>query len=141
MVESGRVTAVKGETAKVKVDKKDECSKCGMCLFPQNASSIEFDAQNQIGAKMGDLVEIEKKSDGKLLGTLLAFLVPLLLIGLAVLINYLFIKKEIFILVIAIGLIAVWYIVLALIDKKIKKLERYTTVITKILEKNTQGEI
>lgn len=141
MVESGRVTAVKGETAKVKVDKKDECTKCGMCLFPQNASSIEFDAQNQIGAKMGDLVEIEKKSDGKLLGTLLAFLVPLLLIGLAVLINYLFIKKEIFILVIAIGLIAVWYIVLALIDKKIKKLERYTTVITKILEKNTQGEI
>lgn len=141
MVESGRVTAVKGETAKVKVDKKDECSKCGMCLFPQNASSIEFEAQNQIGAKMGDLVEIEKKSDGKLLGTLLAFLVPLLLIGLAVLINYLFIKKEIFILVIAIGLIAVWYIVLALIDKKIKKLERYTTVITKILEKNTQGEI
>lgn len=141
MVESGRVTAVKGETAKVKVDKKDECNKCGMCLFPQNASSIEFDAQNQIGAKMGDLVEIEKKSDGKLLGTLLAFLVPLLLIGLAVLINYLFIKKEIFILVIAIGLIAVWYIVLALIDKKIKKLERYTTVITKILEKNTQGEI
>ena len=140
MKEQGVVTAVKGNRATVKVDKKDQCSKCGMCLFPQNASSVNFDSINTVNAKVGDQVIIESKKEANLLGVILAFLVPLILIGLAVLINWLFIGKEIYVLVISLPSIAVWYVILAFIDKKIKKFSAYRTEITQIIIKS-KGEI
>ncbi len=137
MREQGVVTAVEKNKAIVKVDKKDECSKCGMCLFPKNASSVEFTAVNGLGAKVGDTVVIETEKDGKFLGSILAFLVPLLLIGLAVLINGLFIKNDLWLMLLAVGLVVVWYLVLALIDKRLKKLLAFSHKIIeiKIIEK------
>ncbi len=134
MKEQGVVTAVKGNRATVKVDKKDQCSKCGMCLFPQNASSVNFDAVNSVNAKVGDTVTIESKKEANLLGVILAFLVPLILIGLAVLINWLFIGKDIYVLIISLPSIALWYVILALIDKKIKSFSAYKTEITEIIK-------
>ena len=68
MKEAGLVISIDGEYASVKVDKKDECSKCGMCLFPKNADSIEIRAENSFGAEVGDTVVIETQEDTKLLG-------------------------------------------------------------------------
>ena len=59
MIETGSVIKLKDKIATVKVDKKDECSKCGMCLFPKNASHVEFETLNQVGAKEGDTVTVE----------------------------------------------------------------------------------
>ena len=98
MVEVGLVTALTDGYATVKIDKKEECSKCGMCLFPKNAQSIEVKASDPIGCNEGDKVVIETCEELKLLGAVLVFLVPLLLIGLSVLIGYIVIKSEIWIL-------------------------------------------
>lgn len=136
MVEQGVVTAVKGNRATVRVDKKDECSKCGMCLFPKGASSIDFDAQNPLDAKEGDAVIIQTEREGKLLSTLLVFLVPLLLIGVAILVGYLLKLGEIYIVCIAIGLIIVWFLVLALIDKRLKKSINFSPKIIKIIHES-----
>ena len=136
MQEIGKVSKTEGKYAIVKVQKKDECSKCGMCLFPKNASEIEFRAKNTLSAKEGDDVLINTSNErGKLVGILLVFLVPLLLIGLAVLIEKLFIKNEIFILPISIGLIVVWFFILSFIDKKIAKNDKYVCEIIEILNK------
>ena len=136
MQEIGKVSKTEGKYAIVKVQKKDECSKCGMCLFPKNASEIEFRAKNNILAKEGDDVLINTSNErGKLVGILLVFLVPLLLFGLAVLIEKLFIKNEIFILPISIGLIVVWFFMLSFIDKKIAKNDKYVCEIIEILNK------
>lgn len=136
MQEIGKVSKTEGKYAIVKVQKKDECSKCGMCLFPKNASEIEFRAKNTLLAKEGDEVLINTSNErGKLVGILLVFLVPLLLIGLAVLIEKLFIKNEIFILPISIGLIVVWFFMLSFIDKKIAKNDKYVCEIIEILNK------
>ena len=136
MQEIGKVSKTEGKYAIVKVQKKDECSKCGMCLFPKNASEIEFRAKNTVLAKEGDDVLINTSNErGKLVGILLVFLVPLLLIGLAVLIEKLFIKNEIFILPISIGLIVVWFFMLSFIDKKIAKNDKYVCEIIEILNK------
>lgn len=136
MQEIGKVSKTEGKYAIVKVQKKDECSKCGMCLFPKNASEIEFRAKNTLSAKEGDDVLINTSNErGKLVGMLLVFLVPLLLIGLAVLIEKLFIKNEIFILPISIGLIVVWFFMLSFIDKKIAKNDKYVCEIIEILNK------
>ena len=109
MRETGTVTKVKANRATVKVDKKDECSKCGMCLFPKGASSVEFIADNPLSADVGDTVVIERKESGKLLGAILAFLVPLILIGISVFLAYVVVKKEIWVLIFSVIFIFLWY--------------------------------
>ena len=132
MREMGVVTALEGNFAVVTVDKKDECSKCGMCLFPKNASSIDFRVKNKLNAKVGDKVTIENKGETKLLGAILAFLVPLILIGVSALITFTLIKIEIFMLVLSVILIALWYTILAIIDKKLKNSFRFSPQIIAI---------
>lgn len=135
MTEVGLVTKVNNKRAVVKVDKKDECSKCGMCLFPNNASFIEFNADNQIGASVGDTVVIETAEKTKLLGILLVFLVPLLLIGLMAVINYTLIFSDIWFLIGSVILVILWYTILAVIDKKLIKNKSFATTIIEIYNK------
>ncbi|MBQ9735038.1 MAG: SoxR reducing system RseC family protein [Clostridia bacterium] len=138
MRELGVITEVTDGSAKVSVDKKTECDKCGMCLFPKGASKIEFDAKNSVGGLVGDTVEIETERDGKLLGAILVFLVPLILIGLSALIGYLIINSELSVLIMSLCLIVAWFAVLSLIDKKLKKTVSFSPVIIRIIkEENT----
>lgn len=127
MREIGILTEIKGNVAVVSVDKKEECAGCGLCLFKDNANVAEFYAKNSIGAKVGDKVIVEHSDSGKFLGTVMAFFIPLLLIGLAVLINYLFIKNDIWILILSGIFVAAWYFILAMLDKKIKNLGAFNS--------------
>ena len=140
MTEQGIVTQVKKGKAKVKVNKKDECSKCGLCLFPKGAESIEFTADNSLNAKEGDEVIISREKDGKFLAIVLVFLVPLLLVGVAVALGIAVIGNEILIPVIAVGLIVIWYTALSLLDKKIKTLNSFIFKIIKIIDAEERGE-
>ena len=135
MKETGLVINTNGEYATVKVEKKDECSKCGMCLFPKGADSVTWRAKNLVNAVNGDTVVIDTEKEGKLLGALLVFLVPLLLIGLSVLVGYLVIGNELSILILSVLLIALWFIVLSIIDKKLKKSAGFTPIITAVINK------
>ena len=135
MRERGVITETKGKTAVVSVDKKDECSRCGLCLFKEGANKTEFFVKSEDGVSVGDTVEIERSESGKFSGAVLAFFVPLLLIGLAVAINYLFIKNEIWILVLSAALIAVWYVALAFIDKRLKNSAAFSARIVSVIDK------
>jgi sigma-E factor negative regulatory protein RseC len=137
MIEIAKVTEANEKRVTVRVDKKDECSKCGMCLFPKGADGAYFHAENTLGAKEGDIVQIELGSNGNLIGAILVFLVPLILIGLSALITYLIIKNEIYMLVLGVGSVVVWFVILALIDKKIGKSKTFSPKLIKIIEKNT----
>ncbi len=141
MTELGKVVAVKNRRATVKIDKKDECSKCGMCAFPKNASSINVNAENTVNAKEGDDVIIERDEKGKLLGALLAFLVPLALIGICVFVGYVLIKSEIWILILSVISIVLWYTILALIDKRLATLSGFSSKIIKIVSVRKEDKI
>lgn len=132
MREIGVVTEIKGKTAVVSVDKKAECDGCGLCLFKDGVNKATFYATIENNVQVGDTVEIERSDSGKFSGVLLAFLVPLVLIGLAVALNYLFIKKEIWILILSALFIAVWYVILAGIDKRLKGKNAFNSRIVSI---------
>lgn len=134
MNEIGQITKTNGKTATVRIDKKDECSKCGMCLFPKNANHIDLEALNPIGAKEGDSVEVVRSEGGKLFSALLVFLVPLLLIIGSVIVTYLTKKDEIWILIISAISVVAWFIILSFIDKKIKSKFVNKTEIIKIIK-------
>ena len=138
MREQGIVTSVKGKHATVKVDKKTECDKCGMCLFPQGASSTEFNVANKIGASEGDLVTIETAKDAKFMGAMLVFFVPLVLIALSMVLAVVVIKNEIYALLISVVSIAIWFFVLSIIDKKLKNTKSFSPQIVSIDVKNVK---
>lgn len=140
MKEIAIVKETKGKEATVYLEKKDECSKCGMCIFPKNAKGVEITARNEVGAIKGDSVLIDVKDEGKLLGIFLVFIIPLLLIGVSFLLNALFIKNELWTLAIAVGLIVVWYVILSFIDKKLKRSKSYGTEIVSVLELDNKNE-
>ncbi len=141
MRESGKVIKNDGAYAVVRIDKKEECSRCGMCLFSQNASFTDMRAENKLGASEGDIVLIEKGEGGKLLSAILVFLIPLMLIGVAAIIGTLVIKKEIWILFLSLIFILLWYAALAFIDKKLCKEDNFTIKIIEILSlKNEENK-
>ena len=107
-----------------------------MCAFPKNARTLEMRAKNEVGADVGDTVVIEKQADAKLGGVFMAFLIPLLLIGVSVAINYLFINKEIWIVILSVIFLVLWYTILAVIDKKLAYKDRFLAVIVEIKEKD-----
>ena len=135
MKEVAKVIKTNENYSVVYVEKKDECSKCGMCLFPANAKGVEINAKNPVNAVEGDTVIIELNEKGKLLGVFLAFIVPLILIGLSFLVNAITLQNEIFTLFLAIGLVVIWYVVLPFIDKKIKFNGEYSAEIISIINK------
>ena len=134
MEETGVVVKTDKNFATVKVERKSECKECGMCLFPKNADYIEFNADNSVGAKVGDEVMIRTSESGKILGALLVFLVPLLLIGVAAVIALTLIKKEIYVLILSLSFITVWFAILGLIDKKLKNVKGFSSEILHIID-------
>lgn len=134
MRETGFVVKTEKNIAKVKVDKKDECSKCGMCLFPQGANSIDFIADNKMGAKVGDSVVIERKTDAKFLGAVLVFLIPLILIGVSAILGFLIIKSDLSVLILSVTLIILWYVILSKIDKNLKKASSFRAIVVEIVK-------
>ena len=134
MRETGVVTEIRGNTAVVSVDKKDECSRCGLCLFKEGTNKTEFFVKSEKGISVGDTVEIERSERGKFSGVILAFLVPLLCIGLAVAANYLFIKNEMWILILSVVSIALWYVILSFIDKRLKNSAAFRARIVLVVE-------
>ena len=134
---------IKTETgyATVSVNKKDECSKCGMCAFPKGADKIELRAKNSLNAKVGDKVLIERQEGGKLSGALLVFFVPLLLIGIATLLAYTVLQSEMWVLWLSVIFIAVWFVILAIIDKKLVFLDKFCAEIIQIQESENKEKL
>lgn len=121
MTEQGVVVGCDKNFATIRVDKKDECSKCGLCVFGKNVNYVDLNAKNDLGAVVGDKVIFEKKEGGRLLASIMVFLIPLLLIIGSTLVGILVIKSEIWSLFLSLISILLWYTVLAFIEKKIKK--------------------
>lgn len=141
MIESGKVIKTYGDSADVAIPRKEECSKCGLCAFPKGADKTIVSATNTVKAKVGDTVTVKAQKDFRLASIILVFLVPLLLIGLAVLINYLLINVEIWILILSVIFIILWYTILAIIDKKVFRNKNYCHVIVSIdREKSNESD-
>lgn len=139
MIETGRVKIVEGDVAVVTVDKKTECSKCGMCAFPKNANQIDIRAKNTVGAKKDQTVVIETSGDGKLTGVFLAFLVPLILIAVASVIGLMIIESEIWFFLLSLIFIALWYTILAILDKRLIFLDRFCARVVEIKEEHNDN--
>ena len=108
-------------------------------FFPKNADSIEIMAENSFGAKVDDQAVIERTEDVKLLGAVLTFLIPLILIGISAIITYFFIHKEIWMLILSVIFIILWYTILAVIDKKLKNSQKFCAKVVAVIKKENKN--
>lgn len=78
----GVVLEVSGNKAKVKTSRHSDCENCGAC--PGNQAMI-VEAQNPVGAKPGQRVELEIKEVNMLKAAFIVYMLPLIAIFLGAL--------------------------------------------------------
>ncbi len=140
MKEAGEVVKIEKNFAVVKIDRKSECEKCGMCGMKKGMSFVEVNSTNTVGAKVGDKVIIETGDGAKFLAVVFVFLIPLILLAAAILLGYVYIKNEIYILSICLGTLVAWYTILSIIDKKFAKLKGFCPEIVQIIGERETNE-
>lgn len=74
-IEQGLVLETTGKFAEVKVGRHSDCTNCGAC---PGSNHVIVTANNRIGAKAGQRVEIEVKEVNVLTGAFTVFVCPLL---------------------------------------------------------------
>jgi len=84
MREEGRIIKVEENLAQVEVERKSACRACGLCSM-RGKNTMIAEADNSIGAKLGERVRIEIPSSVILKGALLFYILPLvaLILGMA----------------------------------------------------------
>lgn len=134
MKETGIVTKISNDTATVKVKRRAECSKCGMCGMKDSASDMDFIASvKNTEVSLGDTVTIESKKDLKAVSYLLVFIVPLLLVGAGLFIGYKFFTETIALLM-ALGSVFVWFIVIYFLDKIFRFGKNFGYEVTEVIK-------
>jgi len=138
MLEVGKVIKTDKEknTATVEFDRKSACAKCGMCMMTEDQKKVEITLKNNIGAVEEDYVEVSMGGNFVLTAALIVYVIPLILIGVA-----LFITKrmsEEIQLISAGGSLFVGFIISFIADRLIRNRKGYTPEIINILEKSKE---
>ncbi|MFH1710417.1 MAG: SoxR reducing system RseC family protein [bacterium] len=78
MKESGKVLRkIDLRLAEVEIRSTSACAKCGICHFNQ-AGTLSMEAENDIGASVGNIVEINIPEGQVILSSFLIFIFPIL---------------------------------------------------------------
>jgi len=78
MRETGSIIAVSGKTATIQLMQGEKCDGCNACsAFGEN--KMHIDALNKIGAKVGDMVEVDVEPKEVLKSSMIVFIFPLLM--------------------------------------------------------------
>ncbi len=91
MKEKGKVIAISASLAKISLEPSEACKNCPACNVCRPAGSVRIvEAENEIGAKIGDEVYIETSSKIGLIAIFLLFGMPVILglIGLLIGMRY-----------------------------------------------------
>lgn len=143
MKETGIVTFKGDKTLTVKVKRRAECSKCGLCGMKENATDIDFVATygsfDKDDIATGDCVTVESNKDIRLLSYLLLFIVPIILIGASIAIGYAFLT-ELWSVLIALISVTGWYFLVWAIDKAFNFAKKAGYVVTSVTKREEVEE-
>jgi sigma-E factor negative regulatory protein RseC len=77
--ENGIVIGLRGGKARIRLERQEACSGChGLCLFDENSRSMVAEAENALGARVGDRVKIELAGEGAARSGFILYILPLL---------------------------------------------------------------
>lgn len=133
--EQGLVIEVIDGVAKIRVGRHSDCTNCGAC---PGTNSVIIDANNKIGAKIGQMVAFEVKESNVLSGAFIVFVMPIIVafIGVIcgrVIANYMGANINIFQVVGGVIAFLLSLIFIKMFDKAATLSEESKPVITRIL--------
>lgn len=79
MKEQGFVVKANGEVATVRFSSSSACAKCGACMRFSD-SEVSVNADNMIGAGLGDLVAVDIEPAQVIKASFLVFIMPIILL-------------------------------------------------------------
>lgn len=129
----GTVVAVEEGMATVHFVRSSACKSCGVCLVAGD-SQMEVKAKDEIGVKPGDRVVVTMLASTMLKASAMCYAVPL---GLLLVGTYLgSLISDVWAAVIGLGSCALSFLLLRLVERKIKHSQRFVPQITRIAEEN-----
>ena len=139
MKEIATVIKLKGEFAQVRIGRNSACGSCGKCGMTENQKHIDLFAQNALGAKVGDKVELEIQETNTSQLAFVGYILPLIP-ALILLFVALSLWGELWAVLLFFVGYAMGFAIVALIDKGKKHKWMASPNIIKILNSNQQGE-
>lgn len=134
------IEIVDNKTARLKVQRHSACASCGKCKTTSERKDVLIDADNSIGAKIGDYVEINMDNVNVLKATSIAYLLPLAGLFIGTLITYFVLQNnsaslnlELISGIVGIIFMAITFCFIKNKDKKFKDSKNFVPEITKIL--------
>lgn len=135
MQKIARVVASSGHTALVSFEKQEAWGSCNACQVGEQATlkSEQIEVENRIGAKTGDLVEIELPDKLFLKAAFLLYGLPLLVLLSVLLISQSFIQNELISALLAFAAMFFCYYLLRQKQKSAELKGRYQSVVTRVI--------
>jgi len=131
--EEGIIIKIHGDIATVRVKSSSLCSHCKACIMGDDGY-MTAEAENTIGAKIGDKVGLSVNSKMLLGSSLLVFGLPLLVLLISVILADLVFDNQIFSLSIGLALFFLSFIPIKIYDKHLRKTNVCGIKIVEIIE-------
>ncbi|CEJ74937.1 regulator of the sigma(E) factor [[Clostridium] sordellii] len=134
------IELVDGTTAKIKMQKHSACAACGKCASSTDKKDIIVEVDNNIGAKVGDYVEVNMDSVNVIKAAAIVYIVPLIALLGGTIISYgifnfidIGMNKEVLSGFIGIVLTIISYLLIKSKDRKFRESRNYIPIITKVI--------
>ncbi|KAB3527660.1 SoxR reducing system RseC family protein [Alkaliphilus serpentinus] len=143
MKQCGVVTEVKGQHAKVVMQRHSSCGSCNACKMGEEENKFAIEAINGINAKIGDRVSVDMESQDVLSAAFIVYVIPLiaLLVGIfagnRILVSMnIGPQKDIYVAIIGFAVMALTFLAIRTKEGAFKESKKFLPVITEIVETN-----
>ena len=130
MLDQGRVISINNRTARVEFSSSAACAECGACRRSA-AGKMENEADNLVGAKPGDMVQVEISSLVVTLVPMIAFGVPLFFFFIGLALGSFFSERAGIIL--GVLFLAVSFLIVRMADRYVERKNKFRSRIVRIL--------
>ncbi|MEA4847721.1 MAG: SoxR reducing system RseC family protein [Clostridiaceae bacterium] len=145
MKEIGKVVKIEEDQATILITRGTACGDCGKCQVGRDKLEMIMTADNNVGAQVGDEVEIELENMNFMTAVMIAYGFPLLALTAGIFGGYygsLALGQgndtaQVFGAVLGLAALAVSYVVIKFKDESIRKMKKFKPVIIGIKAKDT----
>lgn len=88
MKQTGMVIGLEGDKATIRMQRHTACGDCGACQVSENQLKVTLEAENIVGAKAGDFVEVDMETLDFLSAVVIVYLFPLIALILGIFAGY-----------------------------------------------------
>ena len=145
MQEFREITEIHGNKADILFKRTSACGRCGACGMLANMDEITIQAENTLNAKVGDQVLVEFSDASAMKASALAYLIPLAMLFIGVLIGYymntlvLHVEEgDVVAALSGVVFTAIGFLILKFIDPKFKKNNKYMYKMVEIKQNNQE---